>query len=230
MREVFLRDKNIMTFKGFNEYTNEYLIGIKFNNNKPWFQAHKDMYADNVHNPTVALANELYLRMVDMDSEFTEKPKVSRANRDIRFSKNKAPYKVCKWFFLKNEFTRGSMPHNAPGYFFEMSSDWWRYGLFYGDNPQEMEKFRAKIAADTAKCERMLKIADESRFELQGEDYKRIFNKDLTPDINRWAQKKWITYVRYEDFDNMDFYSPKLVDIVFEGFKEIYEVYKYLKK
>lgn len=219
-----------MTFNGFNEYTNEYLVGIKYNNNKPWFQEHKEMYTENVHNPTVALANELCIKMTELDPGFTEKPKVSRANRDIRFSKNKAPYKVCKWFFLKNEFTGGSIPHNAPGYFFEMSADWWRYGLFYGDNPQEMEKFRAKIAADPAKCERMLKIAHKSRFDLDGEDYKRIFNKDLDSYVNTWAQKKWISYVRYEDYDNMDFYSPELVNTVFEGFKEIYEVYKYFKK
>ena len=218
-----------MRFEGFNEYTNEYLVGIKFNNNKVWFQEHKDMYTDNVHNPTIALANEVYLKMLEFDSEFSDKPKVSRANRDVRFSKNKSPYKVCKWFFLKNEFTKGSIPNNAPGYFFEMSADWWRYGMFYGDNPHEMEKFRAKIAADPAKCERMLKIADKSRFEIQGEDYKRIFNKDLPSHINKLAQKKWITYIRYEDYDNMDFYSPKLVNTIFEGFKEIYDVYKYLK-
>lgn len=217
-------------FNGFNEYTNEYLVGIRFNNNKQWFQQHKDMYTENVHTPTLDLANEIYLKMVDFDPEFNEKPKVSRANRDIRFSKNKAPYKECKWFFLKNEFTKGSMPHNAPGYFFEMSADWWRYGMFYGDNPQEMARFRAKIAADTSKCERMLKIADDSRFDLEYEDYKRIFNNTLSPTVNRWAQKKWMTYVRYESFDNMDFYSHKLVDTVFEGFKEIYEVYNYLKK
>ena len=130
----------------------------------------------------------------------------------------------------KNEMTKGSIPHDAPGYFFEMSADWWRYGLFYGDNPKVMENFRARINADPAGCERMLKLADRQNiYNLEGEDYKRIFNKDLDPYLNKWAQKKWITYVRYENYDNMDFYSPKLVDTVFEGFKKIYPVYKYFK-
>lgn len=219
-----------MEFNGFNEYTNEYLVGIKFNNNKSWFQEHKEMYAENVHNPTVAFANELWEKMNKLDSEFTEKPRVSRANRDIRFSKNKAPYKICKWFFFKNEFSRGSIPHDAPGFFFEMSADWWRYGFFFGDNPKVMENFRAKINADPAGCERMLKLADRQKiFQLEGEDYKRVFNKELDPYINKWAQKKWITYVRYENYDNMDFYSHKLEDTVFKGFKAIYPVYKYFK-
>ena len=218
-----------MTFNGFNEYTNEYLVGIKFNNNKPWFQAHKDMYTENVHNPTVAFANELWLKINEFDPEFTDKPRVSRANRDIRFSKNKAPYKVCKWFFFKNEFVKGSIPHTAPGFFFEMSAEWWRYGLFFGDNPQVMANLRAKINADISQCRRIIDIGNKSRFTLEGEDYKRIFNKDLPADVNTFAQKKWITYVKYEDYDNLTFYSPELVDTVFNGFKEIYQVYKYLK-
>ncbi len=219
-----------MEFKGFNEYTNEYLVGIRFNNNKEWFQAHKDMYNENVHNTIVALANEILMKMVELDPDFTEKPRVSRANRDVRFSKDKSPYKVCKWFFFKNAMTNGSIPHDAPGYFFEMSADWWRYGLFYGDNPKVMENFRARIYADPAGCERILKLADRQNiFTLEGEDYKRIFNKELDPYLNKWVQKKWITYVRYENYDNMDFYSPKLVDTVFEGFKKIYPVYKYFK-
>ena len=219
-----------MTFNGFNENTNEFLIGIKYNNNKTWFQEHKELYTKNVHEPTLALATELALRMNEMDSSFTEVPKVSRANRDIRFSNNKAPYKEHKWFFLKDSYTRGSMPWNAPGYFFEISAEWWRYGLFYGDEPKVMAGLRAKIAADPAACERRVKLGDKSRFELEEENYKRIFNKELSPIANRWAQKKCIVYVKYEDYDNMDFYSHKLADTIFEGYKEIYDIYKYLKK
>ncbi len=219
-----------MSFNGFNEYTNEYLIGIRFNNNREWFQEHKDMYNENVHNLTVDFANELLDRMTEFDPSFTDKPRVSRANRDVRFSKDKSPYKVCKWFFFKDPLTEGSIPHNAPGFFFEMSADWWRYGLFFGDNPKVMSAFRAKINADTAGCKRAMKLAEEQKiFTLDGEDYKRIFNKDLDPYINKWAQKKWIIYVRYEDYENMDFYSKKLIDTVFEGFKKIYPVYKYFK-
>lgn len=218
-----------MEFNGFNEYTNEYLIGIKFNNNKQWFQAHKEMYTENVHNLTLAFADELWQRLNENDPHFTERPKVSRANRDIRFSKNKMPYKLCKWFFFKTEGTKGGMPQNEPGFFFEMSADWWRYGLFYGDTPQTMSELRAKIKANPSKAKRLIAKGERSRFNLEGEDYKRIFDKDLDPELNFWAQKKWITYVRYESYDNMDFYSRNLIDTVFNGYKEIYDIYKFFK-
>lgn len=219
-----------MSFKGFNEKTNDYFIGIRFNNNKQWFQEHKEMYNENVHAITVDFANELCEKMREFDKNFTEKPRVSRANRDVRFSKNKEPYKTCKWFFFRNEMKKGSVPHEEPGFFFEMSADWWRYGLFFGDNPKVMEKLRAKINADQAKCKRLIQSVEKKGiFTLEGEEYKRIFNKDLEPYLNKWAQKKWITYVRYEDYNNMDFYSEKLVDTVFNGFKSIYPIYEYFK-
>ena len=47
-------------FRGFTEQTNDFLVGIKFNNNKEWFNANKLMYTENVHKPMVALANEVY--------------------------------------------------------------------------------------------------------------------------------------------------------------------------
>ena len=43
----------------FTEKTNEYLVGIKFNNNKEWFHANSDLYKEYVHQPMVELANNL---------------------------------------------------------------------------------------------------------------------------------------------------------------------------
>ena len=96
-------------FRGFTEQTNDFLVGIKFNNNKEWFNANKLMYTENVHKPMVALANEVYEKMHEYKKNFYEKPKISRINRDIRFSNNKSPYKISKWFFLRGD---GS-PHSS---------------------------------------------------------------------------------------------------------------------
>ena len=171
-------------FRGFTEQTNDFLVGIKFNNNKEWFNANKLMYTENVHKPIVALANEVYEKMHEYKKNFNEKPKISRINRDIRFSNNKSPYKISKWFFLRGD---GS-PHiryEKPTYFFEMSGDWWRYGLFYAPTPTGMEKYRNKISADLPAFERLVNKYDKNKkFELYGEMYKRILNKELSYNIN----------------------------------------------
>lgn len=215
-------------FRRFTEQTNDFLVGIKFNNNKEWFNANKLMYTENVHKPMVALANEVYEKMHEYKKNFYEKPKISRINRDIRFSNNKSPYKISKWFFLRGD---GS-PHiryEKPTYFFEISGDWWRYGLFYAPTPTGTEKYRKRIAADLPAFERLVNKYDKNKnFELCGEMYKRIFNKDLSDKINNWANRKEIEPVHCEDYSNLDFYSDELVNIIYKGFKELYPLYEYL--
>ena len=132
----------------FNSLTNDFLIGIRFNNYKDWFHTHKDMYKKNVHEPMVELANEVYERMHQMDSNFVQTPKISRANRDIRFSKNKNPYKESKWFFLRAD-GKPDLTYPKPTYFFEISPDWWRYGLFYAPKPSNMAAYRVKPVSYT---------------------------------------------------------------------------------
>ena len=214
----------------FNSLTNDFLIGIRFNNYKEWFHAHKDMYKHNVHEPMVEFAGEIYERMHAMDSSFTQTPKISRVNRDIRFSKNKNPYKESKWFFLRSD-GKPDLTYPKPTYFFEISPDWWRYGLFYAPKPSYMAAYRIKLQAESARfCRIADKLVQDGFFEIDGECYKRRLKNDLPSGLDSWYQHKSLEFIRYEDYLNTDFYTDKLVDIVFEGFKELYEMYKFLNE
>lgn len=75
---------------------------LKANNNKPWFEAHRDIYESDVRTPMRELIEELDSRMAAFAPEIGGEPKRSmfRINRNIRFSKDKSPYKTnagC-WF------------------------------------------------------------------------------------------------------------------------------------
>ncbi len=214
----------------FNELTNDYLIGIRFNNYKEWFHEHKQMYTLNVHEPMVELADEVFVLMHKMDKGFNEMPKISRANRDIRFSKNKNPYKECKWFFLRGD-GKPDLTYPKPTYFFEISPDWWRYGLFYFPKPSDMALYRKKLEAEQARFTRIVKKLEKDKFfQLEGESYKREFKNDLPPQLNSWYQFKGFDLIRYEEYSNMDFYGDNLPDLVFEGFKKLYDMYKFLNE
>ena len=67
-------------FKGF-------FLGLRANNNKAYFEAHRRQYEDEVKAPLVAL-------LADLEPEFGPPHRVSRPNRDIRFSADKSPYKL----------------------------------------------------------------------------------------------------------------------------------------
>ena len=59
-------------FKGF-------FLGLRLNNNKAYFEAHRRQYEDEVKAPMLAL-------LADLEAEFGPPHRVSRPNRDIRFS------------------------------------------------------------------------------------------------------------------------------------------------
>jgi uncharacterized protein (TIGR02453 family) len=83
-------------FAGFPEAGLDFLKKLKRNNNRPWFQKHKIDYDELVHFPMECLIAELRDRMHDVAPEIDFNPKRSifRIYRDVRFSKNKAPYKT----------------------------------------------------------------------------------------------------------------------------------------
>ena len=72
------------------------------NNAKPWFEAHREVYETEVRQPMRALIEEMDVRFARFAPEIVGDPKRSmfRINRDIRFSKDKSPYKThaACWF------------------------------------------------------------------------------------------------------------------------------------
>lgn len=79
-----------------------FLRGLARNNSKPWFEAHRQDYEDEVRAPMRALIEEMDVRLARFAPEMTGDPRRSmfRINRDIRFSKDKSPYKThaACWF------------------------------------------------------------------------------------------------------------------------------------
>jgi uncharacterized protein (TIGR02453 family) len=79
-----------------NQQTLDFLAGLIENNNREWFLANKDRYEDareNVINLTGELIKLLHKIDPDISEELDPKKCVMRIYRDIRFSKNKTPYK-----------------------------------------------------------------------------------------------------------------------------------------
>ncbi len=74
-------------FGGWKGDFRGYFLGLRANNNKEWFTSHRQQYEDEVKAPMLALLEEL-------EPEFGPPRRVSRPNRDIRFSADKSPYKL----------------------------------------------------------------------------------------------------------------------------------------
>jgi uncharacterized protein (TIGR02453 family) len=114
-------------FTGFPREATEFFLQLGRNNNREWFQAHKDVYEQACREPLKALVTEL-------DPVGT--PQISRINRDMRFSRDGAPY-------------RTHLAAGVLGTYINLSAEGLYVGTgMYRPEPAVLQKFRAAIDAD----------------------------------------------------------------------------------
>ena len=110
--------------------TFKFLSDLEKNNNKPWFDAHRPAYEAakaDVLEFCAALIKEMGKRDAGI-AMLEPKQCVFRINRDVRFSKNKAPYKNNMGIYLnaqgKKTDTAGYYIHLQPGACFIAAGMW----------------------------------------------------------------------------------------------------------
>lgn len=77
----------IAPFEGFGDQAISFLTKLESNNNRDFFNAHRKLYDDHIREPLERL-------LAEVSEEFGDSGKVFRPNRDVRFSKDKSPYKL----------------------------------------------------------------------------------------------------------------------------------------
>ena len=141
-----------------------FLRGLAKNNNKEWFEAHRAGYDSEVREPMRDLIEEMNARFAKFAPEIGGDPKRSmfRIHRDIRFSKDKSPYKThaACWFHHKRATSRVGSEADAgsAGFYFhlEPSRSMVGGGLWMPPRPQ-LDKLRDAIAEDPVGFDRVAK-------------------------------------------------------------------------
>ena len=78
-------------FIGFTDETVDFMWGIRFNNERTWFEAHKETYLTQLYQPMKELGNELYDFIRDKRPDSGLMCKVSRIYRDARRLHGRGP-------------------------------------------------------------------------------------------------------------------------------------------
>ncbi|MEO9210080.1 MAG: DUF2461 domain-containing protein, partial [Ginsengibacter sp.] len=102
----------------FQPSTLSFLKQLKKNNNKPWFDENRDKYV-LARADYEQFIGKILEKIILFDSNIKElQPKdcMFRINRDVRFSKNKTPYKIS----LSASFKKGGKKSFYGGYFFRL--------------------------------------------------------------------------------------------------------------
>jgi uncharacterized protein (TIGR02453 family) len=168
-------------FTGFPPEGLEFLASLVENNNREWFEANKQTYLEYIASPAVAFIETLGDRLqfisphIQYDTRTNGQGSLMRIYRDVRFSKDKSPYKT--WVGIR--FWEGAgKKTECPGFFLWFESN--QAGLFtgmYGFSKEMLKAYRAAVADDELGAELELAIQavqSTGDYKIGGEQYKRV--------------------------------------------------------
>lgn len=113
-------------FRGFPAAAFTFLRGLKAHNERSWFEAHRDEYEQALRVPMRALIEEMDARLAQFAPEITGSARRSmfRIHRDVRFSKDKSPYKTNAACWFHHVDARSSVGqeavHGGAGFYFQL--------------------------------------------------------------------------------------------------------------
>jgi uncharacterized protein (TIGR02453 family) len=209
-------------FSGFPRDGIDFMKRLKRNNNRQWFEQHKEEYGALVKLPMQSLIVALQPHFERFAPEFESNPKKSifRIYRDVRFSKDKTPYKThaAAHFVLRGKPKgvegSGYYLHIEPGEVFLGG------GIYMPDGDQ-LKKIRKAIAGQP---ERFLSIIEQKNLKkvfgrLQGEKLQRV-PRGYEPDhpMAEWLKHK--QFFVWVEWPETKCFREKFVDdvaVVFES-------------
>lgn len=160
-------------FAGFPEATRQFLLDLRANNTKAWFDAHRSRYQEAYLAPAVALVEALGPRLTKLAPGIRAEPKVNgsifRINRDIRFAADKTPYKdhVDLWFW------EGERKGAVSGFFIRLTPESIGMGVgCHGFAKEKLPVFRAKV--DDKKLAAAVNAIEKVGYEVAGMRYAKL--------------------------------------------------------
>lgn len=196
-------------------HTYSFLRQLAANNDRSWFEEHRKDY-DGARENVAEFADELLQRLRKNDVISTENGKraLFRIFRDVRFSKNKQPYKTN----LGGSFTRDERQRRG-GYYFSFSpGENIVGGGFYGMEKDDLKRIRQEFAADAGT---MRDIVGAKHFgklygSMRGEQLKTspqgYSNDHADIDLLRYKQ-----FYAGRNFSEEEVLSDKFIDLAEEA-------------
>ena len=226
--ELYLDAELYPPFEGFPREGIRFLRRLKKNNNRDWFNKHKSEYEEFVKLPMQSFIVSLKAPMAKFAPEMEVNPKRSmfRIYRDVRFSKNKAPYKthVAAVFHKKADWrgSAGYYVHIEPGAVYVGG------GIYMPDSKQ-LKLIRTALVE---RAKNFLTIVDDRKFRkqfggLEGEKLRRIpqgFPSDSW--MGEWLKHK--SYYTGVEWEEKDCYGAAFIHDVVSIYEDLFPLVRFL--
>lgn len=210
----------------------DFLKKLKKNNNKAWFDKNKPEY-EEAKKEFTAVIEKILSGCVKFDKALIgieAKKTLFRINRDIRFSKDKSPYKTNFGSRLmpggKNSLMEGYYLHVEPGNTFLA-------GGSYMPEPTKLAAIRQEIDYNFADFKKILAAKDYKKyFKGKLSDEEKLVNppKGYEKDNHALEYIKFKHFIAYIKVDDKMLLSPKFPQYAAEVFKAMYPLVDFLRK
>lgn len=223
-------------FEGFPEEGSRFFQELSVNNNREWFEAHKQEYIDYVQTPAVSFVVELGERLrpefpgITYDTRTNGAGSVMRIYRDIRFSKDKTPYKT----HIGVNLWEGPQKKGSPGFHFWMDAESAAmYGGYHVFPKEFLPAYREAVDDEKTGKELEQALDDLSKikgYEFGGEQLKRVppgYDKDHPRgDLLKYKG----LFVRAPEVSHKTLKSPNLIEVCAEHAHVIGPVHRWFVK
>jgi uncharacterized protein (TIGR02453 family) len=203
----------------FTDEHNKFFKDLAKNNNKEWFDANRKRYEESVKKPFEAFVGEAIKRIARHDKAVAIAPKdaIFRINKDIRFSKDKTPYKLEVSAIVS---PAGRKDHSTPGIYFALGPEAVKfYGGCYAPEKDQLERIRTAIVRDPKGFRKV----------IEAKGFKGLFGK-VQGEVNKVLPAEFKEAVKKEPLiANKQFYvgtekpaklvsDPKLMDVLMDHY------------
>ncbi len=209
----------------------EFFDELSKNNNKEWFDNNRDRYENNVKEPFKQLVSDLNEKLLKKLPELNREihRNIFRINRDIRFSKDKSPYKsnVAAVFSRK-----GTQDTDYPGFYLHIGAkEILVGGGRYEISKEQLAKIRQEIYYNN---DSFSKILNEKQFKQKYKSLAGDKNKVLPAEYKEFVNEQPLIankqFWYYANLTRSDVTGKKFDTLVYSYFAAGMKMNKFLSE
>jgi uncharacterized protein (TIGR02453 family) len=212
--------------------TTAFLKQIKKNNSKEWFDKNRSAY-EEAKSEFLVIVENILNQSVKFDKKLSglqAKKTLFRINRDIRFSKNKSPYKTN----FGARLMPGTKDNIIPGYYLHVEpGNTFLAGGSYMPEPDKLNAIRQEIDYDFKGFKKLLSAKDFKKyFGGKLSDEEKLVNPPKGYDKENPAIEylKFKHYIVLHQVDEKKLMSPSFPKYAVDVFKAMYPFLLFLRK
>lgn len=201
----------------------DFLWGIRFNNNRAWFQEHKQQYQQTLYEPMKELSQAVFAPFRDVPNMAC---KLSRIYKDARLHPA-VPYKESLWLSMRPD---GLPWSEQPTLYFELRPEGYSYGFVLWKPKAEMtQRYRAMLLERPEEFPALVEsVSQTTGLTLQAERYRKKMPCPVAG-LEPYYTIKSMQMDVDKSPDSLLF-SPELAETVTQMLQKLYPLYEYCLK